>query len=54
MVSIESMFFILQHGYLTCLVCFAGEVEEQIEHLEKQVPDWICRRVTHSGDVLYK
>ncbi|KAA8542898.1 hypothetical protein F0562_024067 [Nyssa sinensis] len=29
------------------------EVEEQIELLEKQVPDWICRKLSPSGDLLY-
>ncbi|XP_015578135.1 CDT1-like protein b [Ricinus communis] len=29
------------------------QVEEQIEILEKQVPDWICRKPVPSGDALY-
>ncbi|XP_050218964.1 CDT1-like protein b [Mercurialis annua] len=29
------------------------QVEEQIETLEKQVPDWICKKLAPSGDILY-
>ncbi|XAR55209.1 hypothetical protein NMG60_11035216 [Bertholletia excelsa] len=29
------------------------EVEEQIEALEKMIPDWICRKVAPSGDIIY-
>ncbi|PSR84659.1 CDT1-like protein [Actinidia chinensis var. chinensis] len=29
------------------------EVEEQIELLEKLIPDWICRKSAPSGDILY-
>lgn len=35
---------------ISCL----GNIEEQIGHLEKLVPDWIHKQVTTSGDVLYK
>ncbi|GLT46516.1 hypothetical protein SLA2020_202620 [Shorea laevis] len=30
-----------------------GEVEEQIELLEKLAPDWICRNLAPGGDILY-
>ncbi|KAJ4823949.1 hypothetical protein Tsubulata_016430 [Turnera subulata] len=30
-----------------------GEVEEQLEILEKLVPEWLCRKLGPSGDVLY-
>ncbi|KAL0318702.1 UNVERIFIED_CONTAM: hypothetical protein Sangu_2026400 [Sesamum angustifolium] len=30
-----------------------GEVEMQMEHLEKLVPDWFCKRLAPSGDLLY-
>ncbi|KAL5746981.1 hypothetical protein ACOSQ2_024278 [Xanthoceras sorbifolium] len=30
------------------------EVEEQIELLEKLVPDWICKKLASSGDTMYK
>ncbi|KAL3529632.1 hypothetical protein ACH5RR_008954 [Cinchona calisaya] len=30
-----------------------SNIEEQIELLEKLVPDWICRRLAPSGDLLY-
>ncbi|KAL0341703.1 UNVERIFIED_CONTAM: CDT1-like protein a, chloroplastic [Sesamum calycinum] len=30
-----------------------SEVEMQMEHLEKLVPDWFCKRLTPSGDLLY-
>ncbi|XP_027357319.1 CDT1-like protein a, chloroplastic [Abrus precatorius] len=29
------------------------EVEEQIESLEKLVPDWICKKLVPTGDVMY-
>ncbi|XP_031263014.1 CDT1-like protein a, chloroplastic [Pistacia vera] len=29
------------------------EVEDQIEHLEKMVPDWICRKQAPGGDIMY-
>ncbi|KAL4654218.1 hypothetical protein ACB092_01G362200 [Castanea dentata] len=30
-----------------------GEVEEQIALLENLVPDWICRKLTPGGDIMY-
>ena len=30
------------------------EVEEEIELLEKLVPDWICKKLAPSGDAMYK
>ncbi|XP_061371199.1 CDT1-like protein a, chloroplastic [Gastrolobium bilobum] len=30
-----------------------SEVEEQIEFLEKLVPDWICKKLVSSGDIIY-
>lgn len=29
------------------------EAEEQIEILEKIVPDWLCKKVVSSGDTMY-
>lgn len=39
---------------LTCTCSLAGEVEEQIEQLEKLVPDWISSKLTPSGDVFFR
>ncbi|XP_059647226.1 CDT1-like protein a, chloroplastic [Cornus florida] len=36
-----------------CDIVESREVEEQIELLEKLVPDWICKKLAPSGDVLY-
>ena len=36
------------------LVFFSGEVEEQIALLENLVPDWIYRKLTPGGDIMYK
>ncbi|KAG8388481.1 hypothetical protein BUALT_Bualt02G0130200 [Buddleja alternifolia] len=30
------------------------EVETQVQHLEKLVPDWLCKKLAPSGDLLYK
>ncbi|KAH6815886.1 hypothetical protein C2S51_020706 [Perilla frutescens var. frutescens] len=30
-----------------------GDVETQMENLEKLVPDWFCKKMTPSGDLLY-
>ncbi|KAF1859409.1 hypothetical protein Lal_00009993 [Lupinus albus] len=30
------------------------EVEEQLEILEKLVPDWICKKLVPSGDIMYR
>ncbi|PIN09362.1 hypothetical protein CDL12_18040 [Handroanthus impetiginosus] len=30
-----------------------SEVETQMEHLEKLVPDWFCKKLAPSGDLLY-
>ncbi|CAK9146485.1 unnamed protein product [Ilex paraguariensis] len=37
-----------------CDIVERGEVEDQLELLEKLVPDWICRNLAPSGDLLYK
>ncbi|KAM7479559.1 hypothetical protein LguiA_027772 [Lonicera macranthoides] len=36
-----------------CDIVESREVEEQMELLEKLVPDWICKKLTPSGDLLY-
>lgn len=32
----------------------SGEVETQIENLEKLAPDWFFKKMAPSGDLMYK
>ncbi|KAL2967665.1 hypothetical protein AAZX31_16G187700 [Glycine max] len=45
----------LQHKILMNTLDFVEirEVEEQIEYLEKLVPDWICKKLVATGDTVY-
>ncbi|PNX76416.1 cdt1-like protein chloroplastic-like, partial [Trifolium pratense] len=45
---------LLQKIMMNCLdFVEISEVEEQIEILEKIVPDWICKKLVSSGDTVY-
>ncbi|RDX86258.1 CDT1-like protein a, chloroplastic, partial [Mucuna pruriens] len=47
---------VLLHGILLILTNIAipiGEVEEQVESLEKLVPDWICKKSVLIGDMYW-
>ncbi|WJX71522.1 hypothetical protein P8452_55506 [Trifolium repens] len=45
---------LLQKIMMNCLdFVEISEAEEQIEILEKIVPDWICKKLVSSGDTMY-
>ncbi|RHN52618.1 putative DNA replication factor Cdt1 [Medicago truncatula] len=45
---------LLQKIMMNCLdFVEIREAEEQIEILEKTVPDWLCKKVVSSGDTMY-
>ncbi|OIW12007.1 hypothetical protein TanjilG_16118 [Lupinus angustifolius] len=45
---------LLQKIIMNCLDFIEiREVEEQLEILEKLVPDWICKKLVPSGDIMY-
>lgn len=51
--------FLINDLFLLCIkeldsVDYLDEVEKQIDHLEKLVPDWFYKKLVSSGDILYK
>ncbi|KAL3642250.1 hypothetical protein CASFOL_013065 [Castilleja foliolosa] len=46
-------FILIVPFFVMSLLC-SGDVEMQMEDLEKMVPDWFCKKLTRSGDLIYR